>query len=78
MMDRPESKLRTWRIGAGLSVVEAAARVKVSRQTWHGWERGATIPPVSLMQRIFDLTGGAVTANDFYDLPSPSETSEAA
>lgn len=71
MHELPKSKLRCWRLAEGLSVVAAAARIGVSRQTWHAWERGDNIPPGAMMRRLFDLTGGQVTANDFYHLPPP-------
>lgn len=49
----------------------------VTRQTWDRWERGASRPTPSLMPALFDLTAGAVTANDFYDLPgTPAEAAE--
>lgn len=68
-MSKAGEKLRSWRRAQALSVQDAAARVPVSRQTWHSWERGGSIPPDQLMRRVFEITGGAMQPNDFYDLP---------
>jgi len=76
MSQSPPSPLRRWRLQEQLSVANAAARVPIARQTWHSWERGQTIPPKPLMQRLFEMTGGAVTANDFYDLPQQDAAPE--
>ena len=77
MSGSSENKLRRWRREGGITVMNAAASIGVTRQTWHSWERGASIPPPALMQRIVAMTSGAVTANDFYDLPgTPAEAAE--
>jgi DNA-binding XRE family transcriptional regulator len=72
MSDATVSKLRAWREGAGLSVSRAAANAGVARQTWHSWERGGSIPPARYMPKLHEMTGGAVTPNDFHAL-APAE-----
>lgn len=52
----------------GLSDAELAARLGVGRQTVWRWRRGQAIPGRAAMQALYRQTGGAVTAEDFYDL----------
>jgi hypothetical protein len=47
----------------------AAAGVGTVRQVWCDWERGRNIPSRTYMPRVFSFTRGAITPNDFYDLP---------
>jgi DNA-binding XRE family transcriptional regulator len=68
-----QNKLRSWRAEAGKSVNEAAAEIGCTRQTWYSWESGQNIPSPDLMAKLVAMTGAAVTANDFYDLP-PHDT----
>ena len=52
-----------------------ADRVQVDRTTILRYISGDRIPVKAVMQRIWDATGGKVTANDFYpssDAPSQS------
>jgi DNA-binding XRE family transcriptional regulator len=67
-----QNKLRTWRMAQEKSVNDAAAEVGCTRQTWHSWESGSNIPSADFMAKLIALTNGAVTANDFYDLPTHS------
>lgn len=39
----------------------------------HRYARGEQIPSRDFMARIVEVTGGAVTPNDFYDLPGSGE-----
>ena len=73
MQDRPTSKLRAWRKGSKMTVSEAALRAGVTRQTWHKWERGGTIPPERFMAKLAEMTAGDVTPNDFDALPACAE-----
>lgn len=72
------NKLRQWRQGKGVSVSTAAAEIGVTRQTWYSWERGENVPSPQYMRRIIGLAGGALSAADFYDLPTAPPTSEVA
>lgn len=69
-----QNKLRAWRIGQNKSVNEAAAEIGCTRQTWYSWERGLNIPSPELMPKLVAMTGGTVTANDFYDLTTHGHT----
>lgn len=60
--------LKSWRQGRGLGVTEAADMVPCTRQTWHSWEAGRSIPPKDMMARVVAITEGAVTPNDFYPI----------
>lgn len=65
------NKLRTWREEQvpRLTLDAAAAAVGTVRQVWYDWETGRRIPRAPFMAAIYQLTRGAVTPNDFYDLP---------
>lgn len=65
-------KMADWRKQEGFTQVEVARRLHVAEPTVSSWEQGGKKPGAATMHRIFDLTAGAVTANDFYDLPSPA------
>lgn len=73
MKQETQSALRKWRLDAGLTVADAAEKAKVTRQTWHSWESGRSIPPARYMLAIKTMTDGAVKADDFY----PSEQAAA-
>lgn len=60
------NKLKSWRESQGKTVAQCAADVPVTRQTWHSWERGGSVPPERLMTRLVEMTKGAVQPNDFY------------
>jgi transcriptional regulator with XRE-family HTH domain len=61
--------LRAWRLEQGYTLDAAAAGVGTVRSTWCDWESGRRIPDRSTMPKVFAFTRGAVTPNDFYDLP---------
>jgi transcriptional regulator with XRE-family HTH domain len=42
-----------------------AARVEVDRSTISRIRRGTRMPSPEMMRKLFEATGGAVTANDF-------------
>lgn len=77
MSIQPQNALRKWREAQGLSVVAAAAMVPVARQTWHSWERFATVPPQRFMLRLAEISGGVLQPNHFYILPN-TQTRQAA
>ena len=58
--------LKRWRLAQDRTVSDLAGLIPCTRQTWHSWERGASIPPPVMMAALVALTDGAVTANDFY------------
>lgn len=62
--------MRTFRQQRRLSMAGAGALVGVPRTTWHGWEVGRRIPGPAYMVELFRVSDGAISPNDFYDLPS--------
>lgn len=61
-------KLRTYLGIKGLSQRAFAKRLDVKPITVWRWCHGHRLPDRASMQRIFEATGGQVSANDFYDL----------
>ncbi|KAA5603721.1 helix-turn-helix transcriptional regulator [Roseospira marina] len=62
-------KLRDWRTQHGLTANETAARCGHTWRAVLSWEAGRRMPNPSAMRAIFIATNGAVTPNDFHDLP---------
>ena len=62
-------KLIEWRTAQGLTQAEVAKLIAVAAPTISSWECGGKKPGAKSVQRIFDISNGAVTPNDFYDLP---------
>ena len=60
------TKLREWRKSKALTLAEAGAKVGTSRQVWFGWESGRRRPNATFMARLRTLTGGKLTADDFF------------
>lgn len=58
--------LRKWRKSVGLTLDQVAARLNTSRQVVSDWERGRRRPGPAFMPRVRELTGGMVTADDFF------------
>ena len=58
--------LKAYRKARGLTMEEFARKVGVQRAAVSKWERGS-IPRPEIMRRIVEVTGGEVTAQDFYD-----------
>lgn len=56
----------------GLTAAEFADRIGVSPEATRRYAAGARIPHQAVMVRIFEVTGGVVTPNDFYSLPTSS------
>lgn len=64
-------KLSNWRKAQNppLTLADVAKRIDRSEAATSRYENGR-VPEPDTMRRIHDLTGGAVTPNDFYDIPS--------
>lgn len=62
--------LKAWRESNGKSLEECAKLFGVANGTvvWR-WEAGIAVPRRHQMIRVYVETKGAVTPNDFYDLP---------
>lgn len=52
-----------------LTVSDLASRLGVSYAAAYRYVSGARIPSAEMMTRLYEATGGAVTPNDFYNLP---------
>lgn len=65
-------KLRTWREREKLTLQQLSDRLggTKSKSAIARIETGVSDPDAAFIRAVFDLTGGAVTANDFYDLAS--------
>lgn len=61
-------KLRTFRAMANLTQQALAERLGISELSVIKYEGGTTIPSREGMLRIYEVTGGMVTPNDFFDL----------
>lgn len=62
-------KLDRWRRGQGLSIQALADKLESTHQVASRYCNGTRIPVPPMMGRIYVLTHGQVTPNDFYDLP---------
>jgi anhydro-N-acetylmuramic acid kinase len=61
-------KLKTYRALLNISQAKLAQLIGVTELSVLKYEAGTTIPARATMLRIYQLSSGAVTANDFYDL----------
>jgi len=61
-----------------MTLDQAAATVGTVRQVWSDWERGRRRPGSEGMGELYRVTDGAVTPNDFYDLPKLDAERDAA
>ena len=57
----------------GLGASALARKLGVSHSAVIRWRDRVRHPQPAMMRRIAVETGGAVTANDFMELPAPSE-----
>lgn len=74
-------KLRTWRKQKGLFLRDLSAATGKSRSAIARIETGESKPDRDFLEKVFTLTEGAVTPNDFYDIgisTSPSDQGAAA
>ncbi len=62
-------KLSEWREQKGMARSELADMIGLSSMQVYRLERGLSRPSPKVMERIVRVTDGAVTPNDFYDLP---------
>ena len=58
-------KLSEWLRQSGISVTKVADLLGVSRQTIYGWSKGEYLPRVKHLQRLYELSGGDVSLQDF-------------
>jgi transcriptional regulator with XRE-family HTH domain len=58
-----------------LTLTEFAARIEAPISSVHRYVTGEYMPKRDVMLRIFDATGGEVTANDFYGIEEPAPVS---
>lgn len=63
-------KLSEWRKSHGFSQAQAATLIEVTQPAYCRYESGRNMPRPEVMARIREVTGGTVTANDFYAAPS--------
>lgn len=70
-------KLPEWRILEKLTLAEAAGRIGVTAVAFGRYERGR-VPDPARLQKIIEVTGGKVTANDFFAIPASSPKAGAA
>lgn len=61
-------KLESYLEKTKTSVADLAALLGVKRQTVYSYLRKEKIPSADTMARVVEVTGGAVTPNDFYDI----------
>ncbi|MBY2927438.1 helix-turn-helix transcriptional regulator [Sphingomonadales bacterium 56] len=52
-----------------MTMEHAAGLIGVTRAAWNDWEKRKRIPGQATMTDLYALTDGAVSPNDFYDLP---------
>ena len=66
-------KLKAWLKETGRTVDGFAKEIGEPPPTVRKWVYGQRIPNQDNMSRIVTATGGAVTPNDFFDLPEPAD-----
>lgn len=64
--------------GKMMTMEHAAGLVGVTRAAWNDWEKRKRIPGQAIMADLYSITDGAVTPNDFYDLPKLDAERDAA
>lgn len=65
-------KLATWRKLKGLSQADLAETLGLSNRVSVARYEGGRKPDAEVLQKIIDVTEGAVTANDWFDVPAAS------
>lgn len=58
-------KLVAWRLAKGWTQRRAAEEAGTNQPTWHGLENGSIPRDGKLMERVEEMTDGAVTVSDF-------------
>jgi transcriptional regulator with XRE-family HTH domain len=61
-----------------LSDADFGALIERTRQAVHRYRTGERVPDQTTLEKIFEVTGGAVTPNDFFGLTQPSAQSSKA
>lgn len=62
-------KLSEWRRSVGLTQEELAEKLGLITGSVARYESGARMPGPAVLVALYELSGGAVQPNDFYDLP---------
>lgn len=65
-------KLATYLENIELTDAAFARLIGVERQAVGRYKAGERFPEKPVLLKIYEVTGGLVTANDFADLPGPS------
>lgn len=63
--------LADWLKAENLTQKAAARRANIDPRVFHRYVAGTRVPDARAMRALYILTEGAVTANDFYELPEP-------
>ena len=58
-----------------ISDADFASAIGVERQAVHRYRSGLRVPAKSVLTKIFEKTGGQVSANDFFDLVADESSS---
>ena len=74
----PAMKLGDWISQRGITPTDFARRIDRAPSTVTRLIAGDTLPDRDTVKRIFGATDGAVTPNDFFDLPDPGAGREPA
>jgi DNA-binding transcriptional regulator YdaS (Cro superfamily) len=69
------SALANFLTSSDLTERDFASKLGVTQQAVNTWVRGSRTPRIGQMQKIFEATNGAVTPNDFLQLPFRGEAS---
>ncbi|MFC4255409.1 XRE family transcriptional regulator [Altererythrobacter xixiisoli] len=71
--------LKDWLSDQGLRNADFAKRIDCTAEAVRRYANGDRIPGRDIMPKIVEETGGAVTANDFFDLdPAAIQAAQAA
>lgn len=65
-------KFHVWLEQKGLKQSDVATALKTGKARAHRIVKEKIMPHADEMKAIYEMTGGAVTANDFYGLPDPT------
>ena len=66
-------KLKTWLTQSNIKRADFAAKIGITTATITRYLNGDRKPSADIFSKIFDVTKGNVTPNDFYDLPEKVE-----
>lgn len=71
-------KLATYLDDNSIKDADFSEQIGVSRQAVHRYREGDRFPSPKVLNRIFEVTNGEVTANDFAGHPDHAEPERAA